>query len=154
MNKNTVNHQPARGLRFPFLALVVALQCSPLLAAEKNVVGNNESAGTSLTDVTWLSGGVGEEALAEMRDVTGSYNVHVLFSDRTGAYLASIPFQVARANGPTIASGVSAGPLLYLKLKPGAYQVSAEIDGGWQHKQIVIASSRSSVEMSFISAGK
>lgn len=154
MNRHTFYHQPARALTFPLLALVIALQCSPLLAADENEVGRNTPAGTSHADVSWLSGGVGDEALAEMRNAKASYNVHVLFSERTGAYLASIPFKVALAKGPSIFSGVSEGPLLYLKLKQGSYQVSAEIDGGWQHKRIVVARSGPSVEMSFVAAGK
>ena len=132
------------------LILLIALfHGTPAKAAEQNDVAANTPA-----EISWLSGGVGDEALGEMRKVAASYNVHVVFSERSGAYLASIPYTVAAGDGRIIRSGISDGPLLYLKLKPGAYQISAEIDGVWQRHSLKLSAFDPAVRMSFALSGK
>ncbi|MBS1199155.1 MAG: hypothetical protein H6R18_2940, partial [Proteobacteria bacterium] len=65
-----------------------------------------------------------------------------------------IPFTVARQNGQKLHEGVSEGPLLYLKLRPGSYQIAAEIDGRWQSKSIRIGTSGSAAKMMFVSGSE
>ena len=42
--------------------------------------------------------------------------------------------------GLEIHAGVADGPLLYLKLAPGTYTISAELDGERQQKRITVGS--------------
>lgn len=132
------------------LALCLVLPTVGLQAQETNTVAKANRSSTAQAEVSWLSGGIGDEALQEMRQVAAAYNVHVLFSDRQGAYLANIPFRIAGRDGRQIYAGTSEGPLLYLKLAPGVYQVSAEIDGKWQNRQIKAGAAKSSVKLSFV----
>ena len=104
-----------------------------------------------------MSGGIGDEALADMRKVAAAYNVHVVFSEQRGNYLASIPFTVARlaaGNQQQIYSAVSDGPLLYLKLPPGSYQIAAQIDGVWQSQHVQAGTPGSSANVSFVAKAK
>ena len=139
-------------MTFGVLILAAALQGTPLQAEEKKEGARASATATSLAPISWMSGGVGDEALGEMRKVASSYNVHIVFSDRAGAYLAGIPFSVAGGDGRLIHSGVSDGPLLYLKLTPGSYQISAEIDGAWQRQKVKLGANQASIRLSFVSA--
>lgn len=137
-------------LVLPLLLIFTALQGGQLMAAEVGDVAKSNTSNATQAEISWLSGGVGDEALAEMRKVAASFNVHVMFSDKTGHYLADIPFTVTGQDGRKILSDVSTGPLLYLKLLPGSYQIAVEIDGVWQSKRIRASASGSPVKMSFI----
>jgi hypothetical protein len=138
----------------PLLAIVAALLGAPLAQAE---VGDNAKHNTSSTtpaEIPWLSGGIGDEARDEMRKAAASYNVLVVFSTPQGSYLANVPFSVARRSGSDILSGVSEGPLLYIKLPPAAYRVSAQIDGVWQSKQIQVGATARPLRTVFVSKGE
>jgi len=87
------------------LALVIALPCAPLLAGTAGDVKRANTASAPQTQIAWMSGGIGDEALADMRKVAEAYNVRVVFSKPSGNYLAGIPFTVARlASGNQISS--------------------------------------------------
>ena len=139
------------------LAIAVSLPCSPLLAAAAADVVGTSTTSASQSEVSWTSGGVSEEGREEMRQVASRYNVHVMFSEQRGSYLAGIPFTVVRlASGKEqqIVSAVSEGPLLYLKLAPGAYRIAAEVDGVWQKQQVRVGAGGSPARMSFVFRGK
>jgi hypothetical protein len=154
--------QPFRG--FPqsrlsvFVATIfLAFQYSPLLASEFNVlndVSRHNAASVPQDEIAWMSGGIGGEAREEMRKEAAVYSVHLVFSDRNGGYLAGIPFTVAHLNGREIYSGISEGPLLYLKLPPGAYQIAARFNGLWQSKRIQAGKAGGSAKVSFVDNGE
>ena len=147
-----------RPLRFSMLkglvALVAALQCAPLLADEVDDVARSNVTSTPQNEITAMSGGIGNDAREEMRKSAAGYNVHLVFSGRHGSYLAGIPFAVTRPNGQEIYSGVSEGPLLYLKLPRGSYRIAAKIDGVWQSKPVVAGASGRSTRMLFVAKGE
>ena len=140
------------------LALAVALQCAPLLAAAADDAARTTNTTSAPQEaIAWMSGGVGDEALAEMQKAAAAYNVHLMFSNQTGNYLAAVPFTVAQSAPPNareIYSGVSKGPLLYLKLPPGSYKISAEIDGVWKSQQVQAGAAGSVSKLSFVSHDK
>lgn len=129
-------------------ALVAALACPPLLADE---IGN--ASNTSQAGISWISGGIGDDARDEMRKAASAYNVLVVFSERSGAYLAEIPFTVSGRDGREVLAGTTDGPLLYIKLPAGSYRISAQIDGNWQSKRIQAGTSGRPVRTMFISRG-
>lgn len=127
-------------------ALVLALHGGALFAA-----GTDDARGGAQGSVAWMGGGVGEDGRDAMRLAASGYNVHVVFSERRGAYLADVPFTVTRSGAGEIVSGISPGPLLYLKLPPGAYRISARLDDAWQSKRIRVVASTRAVSLSFVS---
>lgn len=148
-------------LRFPtgvrlasLLPVFLALQCAPLQADMADDEARFNAASASQAAIPWRSGGVGDEAREEMRKAAASYNVHLTFIDRQGAYLSGIPVSVRRRSGQEIYSGVSEGPLLYLKLPRGSYQVSAMIDDAWQNRRIQLGAAGGSARLSFVAAAK
>lgn len=156
MDKRPIDVRADAVLRFPLLAMTCAvvfvacaLQYTPSLAEEVRGASPAADAAVSADAPQWTSGGVGEEARAEMLAVASAYNVHVLFSRTDGAYLAGVPFAVADNAGRVIDNGISDGPLLYIKLKPGAYQLTAEFGGEKQTRRFRLDTAGSSVKLSF-----
>ncbi|MFZ2269244.1 MAG: hypothetical protein WAV95_16835 [Azonexus sp.] len=135
------------------LTLCLGLAAAPVLAQETAGVAQANAASSPQAELPWLSGGVGDEALQEMRKAASGYNLQVMFSNRLGSYLASVPFKLSSRDGHSLLSGVSEGPLVYVKLAPGTYQFSAEIDGAWQSRSIRISSSRAPVRLMFVARG-
>ena len=141
-------------LRSGALVVAAALLCVPPLAAVAKEAGRSEAASAPQAGTGWISGGVGDESREEMRKVAAAYDLHLVFSDQRGAYLAEIPFTVTRlapGKRQEIISAVSDGPLLYLKLPPGTYEVAARIDGTWQTQRIQAGAAGSSRRLSFVS---
>lgn len=136
------------------LVLVAVLQCAPLWADEVGNVAKRNAPSSQQADVAWVSGEIGDEARDEMRRSALAYSVHLTFSDRQGVYLAGIPFTVTRLNGRELYSGVSAGPLLYLKLPPGSYMIAAKFDGAWHNKKIRAGTIEHPARVSFVAIGK
>jgi hypothetical protein len=77
-------------------------------------------------DVTYVSGGVGDEWQQSMEALRAQYNLHLLFAQQgSGAYFAYVPVKIADASGRTVLDATSQGPFLYARLKPGSYTVTA-----------------------------
>lgn len=152
----STSHQQTdrRALARPLLAVVIALLCTPLPAVEIDQNAKANVISDPQAGVPWMSGGIGDEARDEMRKAATAYNVQIIFSNRQGSYLADIPFTVSGRNGKEILAGVSEGPLLYIKLPPAAYRISAQIDGAWQHRQIQAGATGRPVKTMFVSRGE
>lgn len=155
----TLSRQPLRrSLASMLVAIVATLPCTPLMAEESSEPDSQVAKANSLSipdeEFAWMSGGIGDEALQEMRKAARAYNVHVLFTDRQGSYLANIPFTVLGQNNQTTYTGVSDGPLLYLRLPAGAYRVSAKIDNVWQTRPIRVATTGRPAKLSFVARGE
>jgi hypothetical protein len=136
------------------LILALVLPGLPAWAGEIGDVAKQNTTSAPQAELPWMSGGVGDEARDEMRKVAASYSVHVVFSDAQGAYLAGIPFAVTKLNGRDMYSGTSTGPLLYLKLPPGSYQIAAKFDGTWHNKPVQAGTGDAPTRVSFVSVGQ
>ena len=134
------------------LTCLAALLCAPMSLSAQSLeeVVKFNAVSTAQDSIPWMSGGIGEDARDEMRRMAANYNVHLTFSARHGEYLADIPFTVNSSSGKAIYAGVSAGPLLYLKLRPGSYRIAAKMGDAWQGKAVVVGSSGHSVRASFV----
>ena len=143
-----------RFLSRPLLAILAALSCTPLLASDIDDNAKYNATSTPQATIPWMSGGIGDEARDEMRKAAATYNVLIVFSNRQGSYLASVPFAVAGRDGREILAGVSEGPLLYIKLPSASYRISAKLDGIWQNKQIQADTTGRPVRAMFVSRGE
>jgi hypothetical protein len=154
MGTGTAMAKITKHLRYGLLAAVVGLHALPVWAEDVGNVAKQNTVSAPQAELAWMSGGIGDEARDEMRKAAAAYSVHMVFSDREGSYLAGIPFVVTRPNGKELYAGVSAGPLLYLKLPPGSYQISAQFDGVWHKKSIRAGTAADPARVSFVSIGK
>ncbi len=136
------------------LALGFALFAAPLLADDTAGVVSHNATSVPQEEISWMSGGIGDEARDEMRRAAASYSVHLVFSEADGHYLASIPYSVSRANGREIYAGISEGPLLYLKLGPGSYRIAAKLDGAWQSKLVSVGGRGLPARVSFVAGSR
>lgn len=152
MTNLSVRFAGQRGrLGFIALSLLIALQCWPVQAVEIEDAAKSNVVSSPQSEISWISGGVGDEAMMEMRKVSADYNVHLLLTGPRGNYLAGIPFTVSRRGGQTMVSGVTEGPLLYLKLPSGSYQIAVEVDGARQVRNIRASASGPATRLRFVS---
>jgi hypothetical protein len=101
-------------------------------------------------DVTFVSGGVGGDERSVMQAIRADYNLSLLFSVQgSGEYLSDVKVSVTDAKGNTLLETVSDGPMLLASLKPGHYNVTAELDGQVAHKKATVGN-KQRTSLSFI----
>jgi len=75
--------------------------------------------------VTYVSGGVGTEAMDRLRSMEKDFKLKPIFALNTGAYLADINVTIVDASNKVLLDTMSEGPWLLAKLPAGNYQISA-----------------------------
>lgn len=75
--------------------------------------------------VTYVTGGIGDEELDQLRTVGNNFNLHVLFSSINGEYISNVMVRLLNDKGMEVLSVMNAGPYLYARLEPGHYTVEA-----------------------------
>ena len=92
-------------------------------------------------NVSYVSGGVGEEHAQAMEAVRRDYPLTILFvrEDKPkNAYLADIPVVIKDAKGKVVLEATSDGPFLYVKMPAGRYSVSATHEGDTRTAQVYV----------------
>ena len=90
-------------------------------------------------DVTFISGGIGGEERDVLQAVRADYNLALLFSMQgTGEYFSDVTVSISDAKHQTVLDTVSDGPMLFAKLKPGRYRVSADHEGQVINKNVTV----------------
>ena len=135
------------------LLLVANLYGAPLWAGVQGPRVQCSFLVAALEAPAWTSGGVSDEGREDMQKSAADFNVHVVFSTRHGKYHADVPFRVFRSDGLLLVSGVSEGPLLYLRLPPGSYRISADIDGVAYSQPLQAPPAGHSRQVSFVAGG-
>ena len=79
--------------------------------------------------VAYVSGGVGQDEVDAMHRIAASYNLRLTFVEQGGAYVSDVDTRIRSANGTVSLTVVSEGPLLYVRLPRGKYQVNASYNG-------------------------
>ena len=101
-------------------------------------------------EVSFVSGGVGGDERSAMQAIRADYNLSLLFSVQgSGEYLSDVKVSITDAKGNTLLETVSDGPMLLASLKPGHYNVSAELDGQVAHKKAMVGN-KQRTSLSFI----
>ncbi len=83
-------------------------------------------------NISYVSGGVGEEHAQAMEAVRKDYPLSLLFVRKDkpkNAYLADVDVRIKDAKGKTVLETQSDGPFLYVKMPPGHYTISATHEG-------------------------
>lgn len=86
-------------------------------------------------NVSYVTGGVGEEESAAMQQASPDYNLHVMNSYRDGSFSGDTKITIYDTAGKQVLS-TDAGPLLYANLPAGKYQVVANADNTQQKKTV------------------
>jgi hypothetical protein len=121
------------------LALLVSLGAPRAVLAQAEAAAVPQHSGT----VEFLSGGVGETELAQMKAQASGYNLKVLTATPSGAYLGSADLTIADAQGRRILSTRTLGPLFYARLPAGRYVVTARSGAQVQEKTVRVGAGAS-----------
>ncbi len=90
-------------------------------------------------DVSFVSGGVGDEDRSAMRAMAHDYNLHLQFATTgSGEYLAGVDVTVSDEKGKTLLDAIADGPLFFVKLPPGRYKIAVAQGGRSQSRTIVV----------------
>ncbi|MEM5338345.1 carboxypeptidase regulatory-like domain-containing protein [Paraburkholderia azotifigens] len=94
--------------------------------------------------VTYLSGGVGSDQSAALKDVMHEYPLVLEFagkSNQGNEYLADVPVHITDMHGTTLLNATAHGPFMLASLPNGRYKVSASYEGKTQQHVVDVTSS-------------
>lgn len=91
--------------------------------------------------VSFVSGGVGEDELQEIKKLSPGYLLELLFvtKGQPQEYLADVKVQIDDKDGKIVLDTLSQGPFLLAKMPPGKYTVSASHDGVVKRQSVQVA---------------
>ncbi|MBS1197151.1 MAG: hypothetical protein H6R18_936, partial [Proteobacteria bacterium] len=75
-----IRHRSCRLALLSGMAIVAILQSSMLLADDSDQVAYSNNISAPQAAISWISGGIGDDARDEMRKAAAAYNVHIVFS--------------------------------------------------------------------------
>jgi hypothetical protein len=93
--------------------------------------------------VTYLSGGIGSDQSAALKDVMHKYPLVLEFagkSNQGNEYLADVPVRITDMNGTTVLNATAHGPFMLASLPDGRYKISASYEGKTQQRVIDVTS--------------
>ncbi|MBU1363332.1 MAG: carboxypeptidase-like regulatory domain-containing protein [Gammaproteobacteria bacterium] len=95
-------------------------------------------------NATYVSGGIGDEEVDEIRLRERDFNLKLLFAERDGSYLGSVDVVVLNAKGDKVLEVNSAGPFLLARVPPGRYVIKVSMNGQEQERKLSITEKRRS----------
>lgn len=95
-------------------------------------------------DVTYITGGVGEDETQALQAVKADYNVYVMSASMNGAFTGDVRVVIFRLKGAEREEvlNVVAGPLLYVTLPAGNYVLDATLGSAKKSQKITISEKR------------
>ena len=94
-------------------------------------------------NISFMTGGIGDEERDALNEAKGRYNLHVMSSSRDGAFTGDTKLSIQDRKGNTLVTA-DAGPLFYAQLPAGKYTLTAENNGNQQTKPLTIGKNGSS----------
>jgi hypothetical protein len=93
-------------------------------------------------NVTFISGGAGDEDRQTLQSVKSQYNLRLQFAlQKSGEFLADVNVTVVDGQGRTILDTNSDGPLFYAQLPAGHYKLTVTNQGQAQTRSIAVSAS-------------
>jgi hypothetical protein len=80
-------------------------------------------------DVSFVSGGVGQDESKALQRAEHHWPLALRFTGRGGEFLADVRVQIANGHGDNLLEATSRGPYMLVKLPPGHYTVHASHAG-------------------------
>ncbi|CAG2155298.1 carboxypeptidase-like regulatory domain-containing protein [Cupriavidus numazuensis] len=117
------------------LALAISATSALAIAQETTVMKPQ----TTPSGIEYVSGGIGDGQQDAMKVMRKDYNLRLTFArPGSGEYLADVKVIIENADNAKVLETTSRGPLLFAKLPPGAYRITAEFEGQRQVKKATI----------------
>ncbi len=100
-----------------------------------------QNVSTAQDDVTYVTGGIGEDEKAAIEAAKADYNVHITNSSADGAYVGEVRVKLMQTHGSMVEEklSVAAGPLLYVRLPAGKYTLEARLGEQVKHQEVSVA---------------
>lgn len=89
-------------------------------------------------NVTFVSGGAGDEDRDALKQVANQYNLRLLFAARNGDYLANVAVTLSDPRGNAVLDTIADGPIFYARVPPGRYRLTVSNQGQSQSRDISI----------------
>ncbi|KWE50786.1 hypothetical protein WL76_20580 [Burkholderia ubonensis] len=128
-------------MKLGIAAVAIGLGSQPVLAADASSLPPPDHEG----QVAYVSGGIGSDQSAALKQQMRDYSLVLEFAGRTGGgsndYLADIPVSVTDAHGRQVLSTVTEGPFLMAALPAGRYSVTATYNGQTQRRSVQVQAS-------------
>ena len=83
---------------------------------------------TTSTGVKYITGGIGEEEAAAMRNMAKDFTLNLVFSEGDGGKITGINAVIYNEQGEVVFRIKGANPLLYVALPSGKYRVLASYE--------------------------
>ncbi|MDP2397137.1 MAG: carboxypeptidase regulatory-like domain-containing protein [Burkholderiales bacterium] len=125
-------HQAARCLAIA--VLYGATLFTPAFAADSPIVRSGNG-------IPYVSGGVGEESMAQLDAHAGKYNLKLVFALKSGNYLSGVEVNIMDGAGKKLLAVTTEGPWLLVNLPKGRYRVVATLSETTVSRNVVIGSS-------------
>lgn len=114
-------------LYLPRAVLVAALLVAPSLPAWAELPAPRDSGGTA-----YVTGGISEDQSQAFKTAERQWPLAISLLQRaahTNEYTASALVKITDAHGRTVLDAQADGPFMLVRLPPGTYQVSANLNG-------------------------
>ena len=98
--------------------------------------------GAGRSAVPYVSGGVGEDALARLKAREKEFNLKLVFTLTEGNYLADVGVSIADASGRPLVEHVTDGPVFMARLPAGTYVITARYSGNAQTRKVSLSAGR------------
>lgn len=72
-------------------------------------------------EIHFITGGVGDEEIDQLRSVESQFNFHLLLTASKGEYISGATLRLRDESGVDVLATPDAGPYFYARLKPGNY---------------------------------
>jgi hypothetical protein len=89
-----------------------------------------------------ISGGVGEDSVAQLKAREREFNLKLVFALVEGNYLADVGVTISNAAGKTLVQHVTDGPIFMARLPAGTYVVTARYNGNPQTRKVTLRGDR------------
>lgn len=99
-------------------ALAISLGTLPVRAANGEAVRQDG-------EISYVSGGVGDESLERLGAMEMGFNVKLVFALQNGEYLSDVKVVIVDARGQSVLETVAEGPVLLARLPAGRFEVRA-----------------------------
>lgn len=84
----------------------------------------------NVSEPVYINGGVGQEESDEFRTKAHDYNLRLYFSEgKTGHSITDVPVTITDKRGNVLLDIASGGPLLFLQMEKGTYNITAQHNG-------------------------
>lgn len=89
-------------------------------------------------NITFVSGGAGDEDRDALKQVESQYNLRLLFAARNGDFLANVAVTLSDTRGNAELDTIADGPIFYAHVPPGRYRLTVSNEGQSQSHDVTI----------------